>query len=263
MWMIRVLLVAYGALAALAFFGQRKIMYPVPAGAIEPRIRGASLERLTRFGSPICASYVPALENRPTLVHFHGNGEQLADQAELVKNLSAQGLGVYAIEYPGYGLLRDAAANEKSLYDAAEAALRHLREDLGVPVSRTILQGQSLGTGVAVEMARRGHAARLILISPFTSMTDMGRKLLPWLPVAWLIRDRYDNAAKAPHVAVPTLVIHGTADEVIPVQMGRRVAELLPDAKLLHVEGGHHNDLFAYHTAAILTEIARFAALPS
>src|SRR5262245_38223518 len=97
--MIRTLVVAYGALAALAFLGQRKLMYPVPPGAHEPRIRGAKLERTTRFGASICAAYVPAVEDRPTIVHFHGNGEQLADQAELVQSLSAHGLGVYAIEY--------------------------------------------------------------------------------------------------------------------------------------------------------------------
>jgi pimeloyl-ACP methyl ester carboxylesterase len=128
-----------------------------------------------------------------------------------------------------------------------------------VPSASIVLQGQSLGTGVAAELALRGYASRVVLISPFTSMTDMARKLLPFLPVDWLVRDRYDTAAKAARIALPALVIHGTEDAVIPVHMGQRVADLLPNSRLVRIPGAGHNDLFANHRARMLSEITSFA----
>ncbi|HMJ10796.1 MAG TPA: alpha/beta fold hydrolase [Polyangiaceae bacterium] len=254
------LLGAYVALATLAFVGQRALMYPRPSGQIEPNASGARMERISAAGGTrACALYVPAPQGRPTVVHFHGNGEDLSDQTTLVEELAERGLGVYAVEYPGYGLLRDEALSEHAVYTSAEAALRHLHDRLGVAPRDVVLQGQSLGTGVAVEMARRGHAARLILISPFTSMTDMARKLLPWLPVSLLVRDRYETKQKVSALSLPVLILHGTADEVIPVSMGRRVADLLPNAKLVLIEGGGHNDLFTLHGQRVLSEIVAFA----
>jgi hypothetical protein len=251
---------AYGAVAALAFIGQRSIMYPRPSGQLEPRARGATLLRVVGAdGTRACALYAPAASGRPTLVHFHGNGEDLSDQTTLVEAFAERGLGVYAVEYPGYGLLRDDPLSERAVYASAEAALHHLRAELGVTPDRTVLQGQSLGTGVAAEMAERGHAARLVLISPFTSMTDMAAQVFPWLPVRQLVRDRYDTAAKAPRLTLPTLVIHGSDDEIIPAFMGRRVAERLPRARLVSIAGGRHNDLFVLYGDRMLSEIITFA----
>ncbi|HEY6555937.1 MAG TPA: alpha/beta fold hydrolase [Polyangiaceae bacterium] len=251
---------AYAAVAALAFIGQRSLMYPRPSGQLQPRARGATLLRVAGpDGTRACALYVPAAAGRPTLVHFHGNGEDLSDQTTLVEAFAERGLGVYAVEYPGYGLLRDQPLSERALYASAEAALRHLRDELGVAPDRTVVQGQSLGTGVAAEMAVRGHAARLVLISPFTSMTEMAKQVFPWLPVRQLVRDRYDTAAKAPLLTLPTLVIHGSDDEVIPAFMGRRITERLPHARLVSISGGRHNDLFVLYGERVFSEIIAFA----
>lgn len=252
---------AYAAVAALVFIGQRSIMYPRPQGRLEPHARGAHVVHVTDAdGARACALHVPAPPGRPTVVHFHGNGEDLSDQTELVEALSERGLGVYAVEYPGYGLLREATISEDAVYASAETALRHLRDALGVPRALTVLQGQSLGTGVAAEMARRGHAARLVLISPFTSMAAMAKQVFPWLPTQQLVRDDYDTAAKAPALTLPALVIHGTDDEVIPASMGQRIAELLPHAELLLIPGGRHNDLFVLYGERMLSAISAFAA---
>ena len=127
---------------------------------------------------------------------------------------------------------------------------------------KLILEGQSLGTGIALEMARRGHGVRLILLSPYTSMVDMGKLTLP-IFLGDLIRDRYQNLEKAPGIEQPTLVMHGTDDEVIPVRMGQRVAEALPHAELHRIDGGHHNDLFVVSGRQILDAIQRFCTAPS
>ena len=179
-------------------------------------------------------------------MHFHGNGEDISDLGWLASRLRATGLGFYAVEYPGYGLARASSSNETALYAAAERALRHLHGPLGVSKERTVLQGQSLGSGVAVEMARRGYAGRLVLISPYTSMVEMAGLVAPFLPTRLLVRDRFDNLKKVPELEIPALVVHGSEDEVIPVEMGRRIAEALTGSRLLIVPGAHHNDLFEH-----------------
>jgi uncharacterized protein len=250
--------VAYVGVALLVFFQQRALLYPAPPDAREPRLPGADLVRLQGPGGlPVVALHLPAYPGVPTVVHFHGNAEQLADTVHLAWRYQQAGLGFYAVEYPGYGLAAGTGPSESAFYAAAETALTHLHGPLGVPVERTVLQGQSLGSGTAVEMARRGLGSRLILLSPYTSIGDMGARLLPWLPARLLVRDRFDNAAKAPALRLPALVLHGTEDEVVPVDMGQQLARLLPQATLHLVEGAWHNDLLeASGVVRLLTEFA-------
>jgi uncharacterized protein len=249
----------YGALALAAFLGQRALMYPAPRrGSSEPRARDASLERIPTAEGDVFALYARAPAGAPTLVYFHGNGEDLNDMPHLVHEFSATGVGFYAVEYPGYGPMSDRAPTEAAVYADAHAAIEHLHSRLSVPVSQTVLVGHSLGSGVAAEMARRGAGARMVLISPYTSMVDMAQRIAPFLPARLLVRDRYDTRAKAKDLALPALVIHGSNDEVIPVAMGKRVAELLPKATLRIVPGARHNDLFAV-APDLIEHIARFA----
>jgi pimeloyl-ACP methyl ester carboxylesterase len=202
------------------------------------------------------AFHVPAPPSRPTVAHFHGNGESLADQTDLGASFRSRGIGFYAVEYPGYGLSSEAGPSESALYEDAEAALVHLRTVLGIERKNTVLEGQSLGSGVAVEMAKRGHGAKLVLISPFTSVPDMARRMLPLLPVGVLVRDRFDSASKVGEVTIPALVVHGTDDEVIPFAMGERIARLLPSARFESLLGAHHNDVWQF--SSLMESIVAF-----
>ena len=247
----------YGALLGLAWLGQGSLMYPAPRRPIAPALRGGSLERIPgAAGRTVFALHLPARAGEPTLVHFHGNGEELADQLHLARAFGALGLGFFAVEYPGYGLARDERPSEQAIYEDAETAIGRLRA-LGVGPERTVLMGLSLGSGVAAEMALRGHGARLVLLAPYTSMVDMARRMAPFLPANVLVRDRYDTAAKAPELALPTLVIHGRRDAVIPHTMGERLSGLLPNARLLLIDEAGHNDLFA--SADLDDQIAAFS----
>jgi alpha-beta hydrolase superfamily lysophospholipase len=254
---------AYAAIVLLAWLGQRRLLYPAPARSAPPELGGATLERIQEPGRrTVYALHLPAPAGAPTLVHFHGNGEDLSDQVWLARELGRRGLGVFAVEYPGYGLAKDEAGpSEARIYEDSERAIARLRA-LGVPRDRTVLCGQSLGTGVAAEMARRGHGVRLLLITPYTSISDLAARALPFLPARWLVQDRFDTEAKAPELRLPVLVVHGDEDEVIPVEMGRRLSEVLPDARLLRIPGGRHNDLFALHRDTLLREIAAFSRGP-
>lgn len=245
--------VAYAAAMGLVGMLERAVMYPAPRDRVEPVVSGGVVVRIRgAAGRTVHALHVPARGDAPTIVHFHGNGEALVDQASLASSFHAQGMGFFAVEYPGYGLSSDGSPSEHALYEDAESALVHLRDSMHVPADLIVLEGQSLGTGVAVEMALRGYGSRLVLVSPYTSMVDMARRIVPVFPMSLLVRDRYDNALKAPRIRIPTLVVHGSDDEVIPVAMGRRLASLFPNARLRVVNGAHHNDI--WHVGRSLVE---------
>ncbi|MEZ4225617.1 MAG: alpha/beta hydrolase [Polyangiaceae bacterium] len=251
---------AYSAVCLLAYLGQRKLLFPAPTRGEVPVMDGAKLTKVTTpQGRVVHALHVPAVGSAPTVVHFHGNGEELADLVPLAWSFRRSGLGFFAVEYPGYGLSKAYAPSEADLYSDAEAALWHLHNGLSIPTEQVVLQGQSLGSGVATEMAKRGHGMRLVLISPFTSVPDVAREKLPILPAKLLLKDRFDNAAKAAGIALPVLIVHGTEDEVIPVQMGEALSKIFPNASLFLAEGAHHNDLFVQDGRRVLERIAAFA----
>jgi pimeloyl-ACP methyl ester carboxylesterase len=254
-----VLATAYAAAVGLGVALERRLMFPAPREPVEPDARGG---RLLRFaggaGRTVHALYAPAPPDSPVLVHFHGNGEMLSHLVGISSALRSRGVGFFAPEYPGYGLSSGESVSERAIYEDAEAALVHLRDVEGVARDRIVLVGQSLGTGVAMEMATRGHGSRLILISPYTSMADMARRLVPFLPADLIVRDRFDNAAKAPGVSLSTLVIHGKDDELIPVSMGETLARLFRNAELEVLPGVHHNDVWTA-AASLPSRVAAFA----
>jgi uncharacterized protein len=175
----------------------------------------------------------------------------------LGRELYDAGVGFCAVEYPGYGLASAQKASEDALYAAGEVALVELARR-GVPPESLVLVGQSLGSGVATELSVRGHGTALVLIAPFTSIPAVARRYAPFLPIDLLLRDRFDNLAKAPRVAVPALVVHGDGDGVVPFDMGRTLSELLPRGELHVVEGAGHNDLHV-KDPGLVRRLASFA----
>ncbi|MFO0612900.1 MAG: alpha/beta fold hydrolase [Polyangiaceae bacterium] len=237
---------AYGVLCLAVALGYRWFLYPAPRAARAPELPPrAELLRIERPGTPpVFAIHAPAPPDAPTLVLFHGNGQDLADEVATVRAFHARGVGVLAVEYPGYGLARDQRATEASIDLAAAIAIEHL-DALGVERASRVVVGFSLGTGVAVEMLSRGLASRGVLLAPYTSMPRMVARFVPIVPTGFLIGDAYDSLATAPAIDAPVLVIHGDEDALIPLAMGERLAAALPRATLHIVRGGHHNDLYA------------------
>ncbi len=232
--------VLYAAVVVAVFALQRRMLYAAPPPAGEPRFAGGAVQRVP--GGHF-AFHVPAPAGARTLVYLHGNAEQLADGFWLAALCKEHGLGFYGVEYPGYGLASAGSPSERALYEAAGAAMAHLHGALNVPASQVVLVGRSLGSGVAAELASRGEGARLVLISPYVSMPALAQALFPVLPARWLVRDVFDTLSKAPAIRQPVLILHGDADELIPVEMGRTLKARLPNARLVELEGAGHNDV--------------------
>lgn len=173
---------------------QRRLIYPAPRYAEPPPGTVAGFEELslrTSDGLQLRAIYRSARGDRPTLVFFHGNGDSLRGALLATDRLVAAGYGLLLPEYRGYGG-NPGAPTEAGLYRDGEAALHWLRQH-HVPPGRTVLVGNSLGSGVATELATREPVAGLVLVSPFTSLADVAARHMRLLPARLLLRDRYDN----------------------------------------------------------------------
>ncbi len=235
---------SYVALCVAARLWYPRVLFPAPrVDAVPPELASRMVELPQEDGGgPTRALWFPPPPGARTVVLFHGNGETIFDGVVLAEVLASHGLGAMLVEYRGYGITYGPPPSETSLYADGEAAMKHLAK-LGIANDRIAVWGTSLGTAIASEMARRGHGVRLVLVSPFTSAIDMGRRIAPLLPATLVMAHRLDTQGRAKDIAQPTLVAHGDADEIIPFDMGEAVARALPSARFLPVPGAHHNDV--------------------
>ena len=233
----------------------RRFIYPAPywqepAGSAPVDIGGPV---------PTFVLHRPAPSGAPTVVYLHGNGSDLGTIAPLAHPFVDEGMGFAAIEYPGYGPAGDQRTTEEGVMSAARRGLAHLAEQ-GVSGRQLVLVGESLGSAVAARLAHEGHGARLVLVSPFTSMTAMYRQVLRTrLWPARLVPDRYETDGIAAGLRQPTLLVHGADDTLVPPAMSQRLAALIPDARRVVVAGRTHNDLWE-RPSRLLQEVLDVAA---
>ncbi len=252
------------AIACVALVGSARIAsrrFVFPARREAPPDVPDDAEAVTlraRDGVPVHALRLRGPAAAPVVVYFHTNRETMVDGLTLGRALAARGLGVLCVEYRGYGASAGAEACEDGLYLDAEAALDALADE-GVGPARVVLVGASLGTGVAAEMARRGRGAALALIAPFTSIPDVVADAARFAPAGLLVRDAFDTLGKSAEIRVPTGIVHGDADEIVPFWMGERLAASIAGAHLVRVAGGHHGDLLLCAPDRLVGEIAALA----
>jgi alpha-beta hydrolase superfamily lysophospholipase len=237
----------------------RRTLFPtseVPVAALPGDLRETACIAADGAVVRMLESAPPAAHAR-TVVYFHNNRETIEARADLARALAARGLGAVLVEYRGYGR-SPGSPTEAGLYLDAEAALDALAAR-GVGPERVVLWGTSLGSGVAAEMARRGRGARLVLMTPYTSIPELVTNVAPFVPARTLVPDAFDTGSKTSAIGVPTLVIHGDADEIVPFAMGRAIARAIRGARLLAIAGGRHGDLFAREGPRLYEAIAELA----
>lgn len=260
-------LIGYGVAVALIFAFQRSLQYFPSQDARDAARQTGGVMRTVRYrtadGLELAAWYRAAENGLPTLVHFHGNGGQYADRAPLIRPYMERGYGVLLAGYRGYGG-NPGRPTEEGFYADGRAALDWLSAE-GIEAGSLVLYGESLGSGVAVQMAAERTAAGLVLEAPFTSAVDVGQSAYRWLPVGLLMWDRYDNLSKIGGVTEPLLLIHGEADRVVPTRFGRRLFEAANEPKTARfIPGAGHNDLHAYGAAdTVLAFLANLQARSS
>ena len=176
------------------------------------------------------------------VLYCHGNGGNISHRLDTCAALLAAGANVLAFDYRGYGR-SEGVPSEQGTYKDAQAAYQWLRQK-GFSGPEVIAFGESLGGGVAAELATREEVGGLILQSSFTSIPDMGAELFPWLPVRWMGTIRYDTRSKLPRLRVPVLVMHSAEDELVRIHHGKSNFAAANEPKLFcELRGDHNNPL--------------------
>jgi fermentation-respiration switch protein FrsA (DUF1100 family) len=255
-WFLITVLVGYGALAALAYFAQRALMYFPERTRTAPAAGGFAqaeeIELVTSDGERVIAWHVPPRGEKLVVLYFQGNGGALNLRAQRFARIVADGTGLLALSYRGYGgstgrpseagLLRDAEATY------AYAAARY-------PAERLVPYGESLGSGVAVALAAEHIVGKVILEAPFTSAVDIGAAAYPFLPVRLLMHDTFRSDERIGKVTAPVLVLHGARDTIVPISYGERLYALISaPKKFVRFPEGHHSDLDSHGAQAAVRD---------
>jgi uncharacterized protein len=172
----------------------------------------------------------------------HGNGGNLSYRGDLAAGLyAATGAGVLMYDYPGYGH-SEGSPTEAGCYASGDAAYAWLTTEGKVPPQRVILLGESIGTGVAVDLATRHEHRALVLMCPFTSLPAAAKSHYPFLPTHTVMQSRFDSLAKIGRCPRPLLVAHSTDDRVVPFWQGEALFNAANEPKEFHrTEGAGHN----------------------
>lgn len=252
MTIIGVFLGAYLSLIAGLFVLQRAMLYPADretpdlaqAQAGVPGLQEVTTE--TADGLRLAHWYLPPAEpSAPVLVVFHGNAGHRGDRLAKLAALIRAGYGLLIAGYRGYGG-NPGRPTESNLTADAHGLLDWLAGQ-GIAPARTVLYGESLGTGIAVKLAVARPAAAVILEAPYTSIARVAQSHYWYLPARWLVLDKWDSVSRIGGLGMPLLVIHGARDGTIPLRFGRQLFAAAPEPKefLLLDQAGHGN-LFDY-----------------
>jgi fermentation-respiration switch protein FrsA (DUF1100 family) len=243
--------IAYLVLLCALFVFQRHLLYH-PSHEVPQQSRAGVPEMVTHHisaedGVRLAVWYAPPAAGRPVLVFFHGNAGTIGDRGFKVRPFLDEGYGVLLAGYRGFSG-NPGKPTEQGLYKDARAAIQFL-PDQGVANKHLVLYGESLGSGIAVQMAvelaDKGTAVgAVVLEAPYSSIPDVAAAQYPFVPVRLLVWDRFDSASKIDRIGAPLLVLHGDSDPTIPIRFGRRLFAAAAEPKEAQwIAGARHTDL--------------------
>lgn len=251
--LVTALVVGYIAALACLFIFQRSLLYLPDRSPPDIATAGASALLApaaidTTDGLRLLAWYrPPPVPEAPVLLHFHGNAGNIGDRVSRIGPYVAAGMGILLVEYRGFGG-NGGEPSEAGLYADARAAVDFL-ERQGIVASRMAFYGESLGSGVAVQMATERPCAALLLEAPYSSVPEVAQHRYWMFPVRALVKDRFDSAAKVGAVRCPVLVLHGSEDRVVPLQFGQRLFAAAREPKTMKIYPGLGHVGFDEHRA--------------
>lgn len=188
-------------------------------------------------GTHVAAIVLGPQHGKKAILRCHGNAEDANNTLWALRELAKEGYTIASVDYPGYGL-SDGSPNETGCYQTVHQLYNWLIEKRGFRPEEIIINGFSIGTGPAVELAATHPAAKLILEAPFLSAPRVVTQVQV-LPI-----DPFPNLKHIHHVKYPIVILHGTDDSVIPFNHGHKLFERAPGSKrFVKVEGADHNDL--------------------
>ena len=256
--------VLYCGFVALLYVAQRRLQYfperrrTVPRAVGLPEAEEAVVD--TADGERVIVWHVPPRQGQPVFLYFHGNGGSLRWRDERFRALIADGSGLVALSYRGYGGSSGRPTEAGLLADAAAAYAFAIA--LYAP-DRIVLWGESLGSALAVALAAEKPVGNLVLEAPFTSVADVAARHYWFVPVRLFMKDKFRSDLRAGKVTAPVLVVHGDEDTVVPITLGERLYAMIQAPKhFVRVAGGGHSDLGARAEAAAKRFVAESRGRP-
>lgn len=231
-------------LLGVYFFQHRLIFFPTVLPQDHVFDFGSDVEEVfltADDGAVIHALYFKAEDPRGAVLYFHGNAGDLSGWGQLAHQFLEHGHSVLMPDYRGYGKSRG-KLSEAALHADARLMLEHLLR--GHPMEEIVIYGRSLGSGIAVPLSAGLPVRALVLETPFTRLAEVARVHYPWLPSEHLLRYRFYSDEAIGRVIAPVWIIHGTADQVVPFELGQRLSEKAEQpVEFIPVPVGGHNDL--------------------
>lgn len=239
---------AYLIILLAMTFLERWLVYPAPSIERSDWSPGGEVFEDISFqsadGTALHGWLLEHPEPKRVVLYFHGNGEQVADNADLILLLSDKlQATVFLFDYRGYGK-SSGKPYEAGVVADGIAAQRWLAQRTSRQPSEVVLVGRSIGGGVAVACAAELGAEALVLQSTFSQLVDAAARHYPWLPVRLLMQNRYDSMSRIQKYDGPLFSSHGTNDMVVDYELGRRLFETSPSERkeFYEIEGGRHNN---------------------
>lgn len=225
----------YLFIVGTAMFLENSLIYfpsPYPDGDWNPKglvFEDAWFEAAD--GTKVHGWYVPKKNARAAVLFCHGNGGNITHRVDKLQLLhSKSDVSVLIFDYRGYGR-SEGSPDEQGVLADARAARTWLAKRENIPETQIVLMGESLGGAVAVDLAATDGARALILESSFSSLPDVAAFHYSWLPVRWLMRTRFDSAAKIGNYHGPLLMTHGDSDTIVPLPSAQRLFDAANEPK--------------------------------
>lgn len=198
-------------------------------------------------GTKLHGWWVPGQEDAPTMLFFHANAGNITHRIDNLMRWQKRGLNTFILDYRGYGR-SEGTPDEAGIYQDAEAAYAYVCETRGTDPKQTVLFGRSLGGAVAFYIASKLPAAGVIVESTFTSLPDLAALFFPGQD-AQLFQGQYESIERVKHLTMPLLLVHGTRDDLVPVEQGKRLFAAHPgrigkQKQLYLIEDAGHNDTY-------------------
>lgn len=245
---VRLVVAAYLLIVLGMMFLETWLVYPVPPrdwGNWKPAgFKYEDVHFTSADGTHLHGWYFPQPNSVRAILYCHGNGEDVAAVGEFAAHLSdVLHANVFAFDYRGYGQSGGSPTEAGCIADGT-AAQKWLAKRVGIETRDVVLMGRSLGSAVAVAQAADNGARALVLQNAYPTMPDVAALHYPWLPVHWVMKNRYDNLARIKRYSGPLLQTHGTADVLIPIALARSLFDAAPSKVKRWVEfaGLGHND---------------------
>jgi pimeloyl-ACP methyl ester carboxylesterase len=233
--LIAIALVIYATICGALYFAQRSLLYfPTP----ESRSARAEALSIATNGAMLKVWRVAGASAR-ALIYFGGNGEDVAGNIAPFK-AALPDTAIYLVNYRSYGG-STGSPSEAALLADAELVFDRVRAEH----ARVAVIGRSLGSGVAVHLAAVRDVSKLALVAPYDSVASVAQRALPFVPVSWLLKDRFDSLAKAPRVRAPVLALLADLDTSIPrAHSERLVAAFAPgQVEVRVISATDHNSI--------------------